>query len=117
MIGMSGYYCLRPPRVDALNAKGAEEHTDRIRVEKCRVLPQGARCSARGVLQDHTLGRCVVEGTANSHGFFEGGTELATPFEGSTSRKIVVKIPGRAEVSDEGSEKPQGDMPAGTTSL
>jgi hypothetical protein len=37
MIGMSGYYCLRPPRVDALNAKEAELHTDRIRDEKCRV--------------------------------------------------------------------------------
>jgi hypothetical protein len=36
----------------------------------------------------------ATEGTANSHGFFEGGTELATPFEGSTSRKIAMKIPG-----------------------
>ena len=57
------------------------------------------------------------EGTANSHGFFEDGTESTTPFEDSTSRKIAMKIPGRAEVSDEGSEKPHGDMPAGTTSL
>jgi hypothetical protein len=59
----------------------------------------------------------TTEETANSHGFFERGTELATPFEGSTSRKIAMKIPGRAEVSNEESEKPQGDMPAGTTSL
>ena len=36
----------------------------------------------------------ATEGTANSHGFFEGETELATPFEGSTSRKIAMKIPG-----------------------
>jgi hypothetical protein len=28
MIGMSGYYCLRPPRVDALNAKETEVHTE-----------------------------------------------------------------------------------------
>jgi hypothetical protein len=38
--------------------------------------------------------RQATEGTANSHGFFEGGTELATPFEGFTSRKIAMKIPG-----------------------
>ncbi len=38
--------------------------------------------------------RQVTEGTANSHGFFEGGTELATPFEGFTSRKIAMKVPG-----------------------
>src|SRR6267142_2436912 len=31
--------------------------------------------------------RHATEGTANSHGFFEGGTESAAPFEGSTSRK------------------------------
>jgi hypothetical protein len=59
----------------------------------------------------------ATEGTANSHGFFEGGIELATPFEGSTSRKIAMKIPGASKVSDEESEKTQGDMPAGTTSL
>src|SRR6201998_4275282 len=39
----------------------------------------------------------ATEGTANSHGFFEGGTELATPFEGSTSRKIAMKIPGASK--------------------
>jgi hypothetical protein len=38
--------------------------------------------------------RQATEGTANSRGFFEGGTESATPFEGSTSRKIAMKIPG-----------------------
>ncbi len=36
----------------------------------------------------------ATEGTANSHGFFEGGIELTTPFEGCTSRKIAMKIPG-----------------------
>jgi hypothetical protein len=39
----------------------------------------------------------AAEGTANSHGFFEGGTEIATPFEGSTSRKIAMKIPGASK--------------------
>src|SRR6266576_3983213 len=38
--------------------------------------------------------RHATEGTANSHGFFEGGTESAAPFEGSTSRKIAMRIPG-----------------------
>src|SRR5947207_5412297 len=38
--------------------------------------------------------RQATEGTANSHGFFEGGTESAAPFEGSTSRKIAMRIPG-----------------------
>src|SRR6266513_4358655 len=38
--------------------------------------------------------RHATEGTANSHGFFEGGTESAAPFEGSTTRKIAMKIPG-----------------------
>src|SRR6266446_10184328 len=38
--------------------------------------------------------RYATEGTANSHGFFEGGTESAAPFEGSTSRKIAMRIPG-----------------------
>ena len=59
----------------------------------------------------------ATEGTANSHGFFEGGIELATPFEGCTSRKIAMKIPGASRSIGQGSEKPQGDMPAGTTSL
>jgi hypothetical protein len=61
--------------------------------------------------------RHATEGRGDSHGFFEGGTESATPFEGSTSRKIAMRIPVRAEVSDEAVRKTQGDMPAGATSL
>ena len=38
--------------------------------------------------------RHATDGRGDSHGFFEGGTESATPFEGSTSRKIAMKIPG-----------------------
>jgi hypothetical protein len=59
----------------------------------------------------------ATEGTANSHGFFEGATESTTPFEGSTSRKIAMKIPGASRSIGRGERKPQGDMPAGTTSL
>src|ERR1700747_1649119 len=47
----------------------------------------------------------ATEVTANSHGFFEGGTELATPFEGSTSRKIAMKIPGASRSIGRGSAK------------
>jgi len=59
----------------------------------------------------------ATEGTANSHGFFEGGTESATPFEGSTSRETAMEIPGASRVSGEGERRAQGDMPAGATSL
>src|SRR5260370_31177729 len=48
------------------------------------------------------------EGTANSHGFFEGGIELATPFEGSTSRKIAMKIPGASRSIGRGERKTSG---------
>jgi hypothetical protein len=47
----------------------------------------------------------ATEGKANSHGFFEGGTELATPFEGSTSRKIAMKIPGASSSIGRGKRK------------
>ena len=50
----------------------------------------------------------ATEGTANSHGFFEGGTELATPFEGSTSRKIAMKIPGASRSIGRGERKTSG---------
>src|SRR5437773_4678232 len=36
----------------------------------------------------------ATEATDNSRGFFEGGSGSATPFEGFTSRKIAMKIPG-----------------------
>src|SRR5260370_30803440 len=48
------------------------------------------------------------EGTANSHGFCEGGIELATPFEGSTSRKIARKIPGASRSIGRGERKTSG---------
>ena len=50
----------------------------------------------------------ATEGTANSHGFFEGGIELATPCEGSTSRKIAMKIPGASRSIERGERKTSG---------
>src|SRR5690348_8128518 len=50
----------------------------------------------------------ATEGTANSHGFFEGRTGLATPFEGTTSRKIAMKIPGASRSIGRGQRKTSG---------
>src|SRR6266436_2533368 len=50
----------------------------------------------------------ATEGTANSHGFFEGGIELTTPFEGCTSRKIAMKIPGASRSIGRGERKTSG---------
>ena len=50
----------------------------------------------------------ATEGPTNSHGFFEGGIELATPCEGSTSRKIAMKIPGASRSIERGERKTSG---------
>jgi hypothetical protein len=52
--------------------------------------------------------RHAREGRGDSHGFFEGGTESATPFEGSTSRKIAMKIPGASRSIRRGERKTSG---------
>ena len=52
--------------------------------------------------------RQATEGTANSHGFFEGGTESAAPFEGSTSRKIAMRIPGASRSIGRGGAETSG---------
>ena len=58
--------------------------------------------------------RQATEGTANSHGFFEGGTELATPFEGFTSRKIAMKVPGASRSIGRGERKTSGRHAGGS---
>src|SRR5258708_24524671 len=50
----------------------------------------------------------ATEGTANSHGFFEGAAGSTTPFEGSTSRKIAMKIPGASRSIGRGERKTSG---------
>src|SRR6267142_2885417 len=47
----------------------------------------------------------ATEATDNSRGFFEGGSGSATPFEGFTSRKIAMKIPGASRSVGRGGAK------------
>src|SRR5208283_5250104 len=72
----------------AVNLPKRLADTQRFRIELRKKVRIGRLVKVLSILGHAT------EGTANSHGFFEGGTELATPFEGSTSRKIAMKIPG-----------------------
>src|ERR1700676_5316454 len=83
-------------------------------IESGKSLTQRFRIALRKKMR---IGRLVkvlsifghaTEVTANSHGFFEGGTELTTPFEGSTSRKIAMKIPGASRSIGRGERKTSG---------
>src|SRR5207244_9416150 len=66
---------------------------DRHLGQRFRIEP-GMKVRIGRLVKVLSIFRHATEGTANSHGFFEGGTESAAPFEGSTSRKIAMRIPG-----------------------
>src|SRR5260370_32023783 len=73
-----------------LNSKASSSYqiSQRFRIELRKKVRVGRLVKVLSIF------RHATEGTANSHGFFEGGTESAAPFEGSTSRKIAMRIPG-----------------------
>src|SRR5260370_20706156 len=80
----------------------AEKAIQRFRIEPGRKVRIGRLVKVLRIFGQ------APEGTANSHGFFEGGIELATPFEGSTSRKIAMKIPVASRRIRRGERKTSG---------
>src|SRR5260370_38804735 len=90
-----------PWSIYSLNSKASSSYqiSQRFRIELRKKVRVGRLVKVLSIF------RHATEGTANSHGFFEGGTESAAPFEGSTSRKIAMRIPGaRRRIGPGGAE-------------